>query len=542
LLIDKFSKDNVKGHVTVDLIKEGKVVDTFTNHNLVVNDSTKIIAKTLADPDGYKKAEYTHSGSTTTYRNQDGWYEFQLPYARCELLETSVSSADIYEPTTFDINYGVADKVIQLEESLRPVDAVVFARGVSASGDKVLLKNEAEIFVIDSDKGLIGLNHDVTPYTSIELRFYKTINRSVNIFPGSEEVKTSSLLKRSVLTNELGQIIPEKGNALSYGIDYKSGKLLFDSQVSGLTVKYQYTMANGVNFMGISDMPNHHTPGYPVVIPESQIYKTRLDQEYNNTRQPLLFPCTVEKGSIEEESFNGDVIAANSNSCNLQVKDSAILEVVSVKDYNSGITYEILDTPPLATPGTPGYPTDPSVWLVDNTSGQIKFNIAPDTGIRNVRVVYKLDNGITVNFVSDFQPGLPKPYEVSTLNTDPGSHKYPVETIVGDSTNQSYELKYNNLTTIEKVEEKGTGTEVNGCVVQNDQLYFSNGAPLDGVDYEVTYRYLKSSFEIYEVGLFNGKDQNDSMMFSIAGIGPITKDENTGMRVTWSITFEAFKN
>jgi hypothetical protein len=537
----KETKD-VRGHVKVDLLKEGEVVDTFSNHNLVVNDSTKIIARTLADPDGFQKAEYTYSGKTTTYRNQDGWYELKVPYSRCELLDVSINASDIHDPTSFGIDYGVADKIIQLEEMYRPVDSVVFARGVDALGDKILIEKDTEMFIVDSDRGLIGVKHDVTPYTSIELRFYKTVNRSVNIFPGSEEVKTSTTLVRSNIKNELGQIVPEKGNSLSYGIDYRTGTLLFDSQISNLTIKYQYTMSNGVNFMGISDMPIHHTPGYPVVIPKSQIYKTRLDQEYSNTRQPLLFPCTVEKGSVEEMSFNGDAISSNGNLINLDVKDSAVLEIVSVKDYKDGTVFDVLNEPPIGNPGDPTYPKEPSVWLNDNVTGEIKFNTHPSAGIRNVRVVYKLDNGITVNFVSDFAPGLPRPVEVSSLNTDPNSYKYPQDIITGDSSNQYYELKFNNLTAIDKVINKSSGDEVSGCIIQNDQLYFSSGAPLEGVDYEVTYRYLKSAFEIYEVGLFNGKEESESMMFSIAGIGPITKDENTGMRITWSITFESFKS
>ena len=57
----------------------------------------------------------------------------------------------------------------------------------------------------------------------------------------------------------------------------------------------------------------------------------------------------------------------------------------------------------------------------------------------------------------------------------------------------------------------------------------------------VDYTYYRERFSIYEVGLFNGSDEDDSEMFSIAGIGPITKDQFTGMRITWSITFETFK-
>ena len=63
----------------------------------------------------------------------------------------------------------------------------------------------------------------------------------------------------------------------------------------------------------------------------------------------------------------------------------------------------------------------------------------------------------------------------------------------------------------------------------------SNVVPGDNV--VVEYKYLEEKHEIYQVAMFDEKDPSKSKMFNISGIGPVTKDENTGMRITWSVTF-----
>jgi hypothetical protein len=62
-----------------------------------------------------------------------------------------------------------------------------------------------------------------------------------------------------------------------------------------------------------------------------------------------------------------------------------------------------------------------------------------------------------------------------------------------------------------------------------------NTAINTGDKLNITYQYLQDSHDIYQVGMFT--DQTDGDMFNISGIGPVTKDKNTGMRITWTVTF-----
>jgi hypothetical protein len=64
----------------------------------------------------------------------------------------------------------------------------------------------------------------------------------------------------------------------------------------------------------------------------------------------------------------------------------------------------------------------------------------------------------------------------------------------------------------------------------------------------VEYETSSKKIDIYTVGMFTHQDKNtqdptkpeydkSSKMFNLSGIGPVTKDENIGMRINWSVTY-----
>jgi hypothetical protein len=56
-----------------------------------------------------------------------------------------------------------------------------------------------------------------------------------------------------------------------------------------------------------------------------------------------------------------------------------------------------------------------------------------------------------------------------------------------------------------------------------------------GETISLSYKWYKDTHDIYQVAMFT--EQTLGKMFNISGIGPVTKDKNTGMRITWSVTF-----
>ena len=513
---------NAKGRVKIDIYdKNRNIIETIEKHNLVVNDSSKILAKALSNPSGFTEVNFTYQGNTTEYTNADGYYELQMPYHKCKLVKLNVLTTDIVSPSTLGVD-GVAESVIQLEEMYRPIDSIAFAKGINPVRSQVL-KKDIDIFVVDSTKGIIGFNFDVTEYDSIDLELYVVKNLSVEIVPGSEVVETAVRHYRSKTLNEKGQYIKDDSNEFVYGVDYKTGKIFFSSMMSNVRVRYKYKIANGINYMGISDKPQGHSLGRPVIISESQKFKKSLDAEYENSRQPLIFPCLVEYGSLCTEAFAGTAVVGNE----LKLDNIyPIYELVSVEDTRAEITYSISDNP------TPDIPR--TCWVKDYEKGIIAFSTPPTvTDEIILSVTYKLDDAVTVNFVADFAPGLPQPRKAIT------SEEF-VAVNSAMNPEQLYPLTNTGLIRIINVYEKDNPENTVDSSIEDDKLVL-NTEPVDGRTYVVEYEYNKKTFDIYEVGLFDGDDHSTSHMFSIAGIGPIVKAENIGMRITWSITFETFR-
>lgn len=513
---------NAKGRVKIDIYDENKnIIETIEKHNLVVNDSSKILAKALSNPSGFTDVHFTYVANTTEYTNADGYYELQMPYHKCKLVKLNILTTEIISPSTLGVE-GVAESVIQLEEMYRPIDSIAFAKGINPVRSQVL-KKDIDVFVVDSIRGIIGFSFDVTEYDSIDLELYVIENLSVEIVPGSEVVETAVRHYRSKTLNEKGQYILDDSNEFVYGIDYKTGKIFFSSRMSNVRVRYKYKIANGINYMGISDKPEGHPSGRPVTISESQKFKKGLDAEYENSRQPLIFPSLVEYGSLRKEAFAGTAVVDKK----LKLDNAyPIYELVSVEDTMAERTYIVSNTP------TPDVPY--SCWVADFEKGIIEFSSEPTrTDDIILSVAYKLDDAVTVNFVADFAPGLPQPRKATT------SEEF-VAVNSAMNPEQLYPLKNTGLIRIITVYDKDNPKNTVDASIVEDKLHLAT-EPVDGKTYVVEYEYYRRSFDIYEVGLFNGDDPETSHMFSIAGIGPIVKAENTGMRITWSITFETFR-
>lgn len=184
-------------------------------------------------------------------------------------------------------------------------------------------------------------------------------------------------------------------------------------------------------------------------------------------------------------------------------------------------------------------PNQGDVWISNPNTGHITFSQEPTGGPKvetpgQIQVEYMVNAGTIVKFVADFPKGVPAPSiesktEVktvvqgqSTLTLDyaiakeaTGAFKEPAITVV--SSGHSKELSSGEYS-----------ISLDGKIITPTTL-----AKDDVVT--VVYEYEKTTHDIYQVAMFD--DKTGGKMFNISGIGPVTKDKNTGMRVTWSVTF-----
>lgn len=171
------------------------------------------------------------------------------------------------------------------------------------------------------------------------------------------------------------------------------------------------------------------------------------------------------------------------------------------------------------------------VWLLNANQGVLQFSKAVEDVITQpgqLTIQYKVNSGTVVKFVADFPKGVPGPVKMPKKETfvSQGETTFMLQRAVAKDNNGDFEV----------ISVTRNGSDESYTVhADGTRIDVSNVVPGDNV--VVEYKYLEEKHEIYQVAMFDEKDPSKSKMFNISGIGPVTKDENTGMRITWSVTF-----
>lgn len=192
------------------------------------------------------------------------------------------------------------------------------------------------------------------------------------------------------------------------------------------------------------------------------------------------------------------------------------------------------------------------VWISDSATGQITFAetlTAQTTGAGipapweeegHLQVEYRINSGTTVRFVAEFPQGIPGPALVKTDFN--GTLPINGTTIVLPN-----EIAADKVTGILKAPKiylntSQTPLAASAYTIGSDKRTITLTSyvnPSATTPVRVEYEFWNDSADIYQVAMFDGADLDPNLtkMFNISGIGPITKDRNTGMRVTWAVTF-----
>lgn len=225
-----------------------------------------------------------------------------------------------------------------------------------------------------------------------------------------------------------------------------------------------------------------------------------------------------------------------------QLSQSPVVELVSVKhtsavDSSDVREYKVIDS------GLK--PQQGDVWISNSGTGHITFSLSP-VGIDPAKpapevhtpgqltVEYRVNSGTIIKFVADFPKGVPAPTLAdktdSTIIVSGQTSVSLSYAIAKDKTGMFIEPEV-------IVNSGGVATTLSSAEysISTDGKTITPNNLLTNDTVTVNYQYEKETHDIYQVAMFD--DKVGGKMFNISGIGPVTKDKNTGMRVTWSVTF-----
>ncbi|PVC75062.1 hypothetical protein C2I27_04020 [Priestia megaterium] len=296
------------------------------------------------------------------------------------------------------------------------------------------------------------------------------------------------------------------------------------------------------------ELPNIHDSGsgntgrtlYELVSVRNTTTSTTIDLQ--NVRVTANTLSRVEITFRDADVAMGDVVKVDyrlkldNRHLIYQLGQSPVVELVAVRhtDAATGVIrpYTILDS------GLK--PNQGDVWISNPNTGHISFSENPVGGPKvetpgQLQVEYKVNSGTVVKFVADFPKGVPAP----------AVEDAPVKNVSAVSGQTSVTLDYpiakDNaglfIEPVVKITKAGSTTTLTSGQYQIslDGKTITPNSLSAGDIVNIQYRYERSTHDIYQVAMFD--DKVGGKMFNISGIGPVTKDKNTGMRVTWSVTF-----
>lgn len=219
-----------------------------------------------------------------------------------------------------------------------------------------------------------------------------------------------------------------------------------------------------------------------------------------------------------------------------QLGQSPVVKLVSVRhidatDSTNIKEYNLVDSGLRVNQG--------DVWISNPNTGHITFSQNPVGGPKvetpgQIQVEYMVNAGTVVKFVADFPKGVPAPSlenVTKSVTAVSGQSSVTLDYAIAKDENGLF------IEPVVRVMSGGTQTVLTSAAyaISVDGRTITPNTLLAGDIVTVEHKYEKTTHDIYQVAMFD--DKVGGKMFNISGIGPVTKDKNTGMRVTWSVTF-----
>jgi hypothetical protein len=252
----------------------------------------------------------------------------------------------------------------------------------------------------------------------------------------------------------------------------------------------------------------------------------------------------VEVTFLEEQVSLGDIInivyrlKLDDRHLVYELGQSPVVELKSVK-HTDAATGKITEYNVLSSGLKPN---QGDVWISNPNTGHITFASGNPVGKDSANkppqvqtpgqltIEYKVNSGTVVKFVADFPKGVPAPSiedATKTVNIVSGQTSVALDYAIAKDSN--------GLFMAPTVQIGSTTLDSGQYQISLDGKTITPNSLSAGQVVSITHKYEKTTHDIYQVAMFD--DKSGGKMFNISGIGPVTKDKNTGMRVTWSVTF-----
>ncbi|WDI05138.1 hypothetical protein PUW25_25355 (plasmid) [Paenibacillus urinalis] len=572
---------NAKGRVKLEMYNDHEgVFFTKEKKNIAVHSLNNIIAQMMADPAGKTRAKQTDKGETALAPNAKGVYEFDLSIA-CE------------SEGTYTTDVGSANTSTDLV--IPDITRLLSVISVEADGQALVLNKDVSI----KDPDAATLKFAVAPKNTVTVKFRKVASEYAEVVAGSETITVggeaytladvpSEENKQYGIDYKLGKVYfaAAKTNVkadyqfkLFYSLGFmglggkpeghpenkpvefaESDKLRIkmDGEYAGARQLIQYP-----SLISMGDPEVEVFPTKPITFSEKVITVTGDGAATSFPLNPENKVLKILSAKLETDATDVTVTLEGSNVVFAEAPAEGVKVIVRFQDQldNSHLTFEMADAPIMELVSVKHQALDNTVkeykivdkglsigkgdvWIVNSGKGIIQFSLAPQ-GVdaldpsKKPPVVetpglltfeYRVNSGTTVQFVADFPKGVPGPMNVEKTETLNVSSAVTTYTLNKAATKDS-EGKFILAVTLNGVAQvEGTGYDVSA---DGKQITFKVSLQ-DTDSVNVVYQYSETTHVIYQVGMF--AEQEEGKMSNISGIGPVTKDASTGMRVTWSMT------
>lgn len=579
---------NPQGRVKLELYNEEGVFFTKEKKNLVVTSANEIVANMMSDPAKTSRYTEVNEGNSERTPNGEGHFNFPLSVQSHVLKTTTHDVLSTNENTDFNI-----DELRDIEEIL----------SIKVGEDELII--DQDVFLFDAETGT--LHFEEAPKELIEVKFLAVNDKQVAIIAGTERVTVNG--------EEWMRGLKPSNSDKVYAFNHKTGKLAFEQITSDIKVQYDCLKHYGLGFMGLGGKPEGHPDHRPVSFSNVDKALTRMSQEFENARMPIIYPAATEEGKAELEVLPTKPVATEQKEETITVvtkgfeeevekiyklddsgkrllkiisaekivsgsednevlvvgeditindaaaatveiqkeleKDDQVKVVFQMQQNNLHLNYQLAMTPVVelvsvvhedaVTNQVTAYEIQDrgmrigsgDVWMMNPNAGILQFSSNPSNGIPvhtpgQITIQYRVNAGKVVKFVADFPKGVPGPIKLDQTDTftSTGDTTFVLSHVVAKGTDSQFE--------VDKVTRNGKEETFN---VHADGTRIDIDNVVAGDIIVVTYKYLEDAHEVYQVAMFDEKDTANSKMFNISGIGPVRKDKDTGMRITWSVTF-----
>jgi hypothetical protein len=583
---------NAKGHVKLELYDEqGNVFFTKEKKNLVVLSANEIVGQVMSDPSKKVRANQTDKGSTELSPGADGTYAFNLS------LQPEADGVYTVDMGSSNTNKDVAltgvENITQLKKvTVNGLDLAleddVYVKDADAGilTFKTAPTNQLRVEYRKVNNPYVEIvpGTEVVKVNGVQWTHAKTPSDSAQTY--SIDYKTGKVFFASSKANvEVSYVFKVRYGLAFMGLggkpdghpDYKpvefsnldKMKVDMDNEFVGCRqlIQYPANISKGdpeVEVIPTQPMKKKEVTETLVAVGTTSTY-TLANTGGNPITDLIKVQDITDPANPVDVTSNVVILDANAGKIKFSpnpadghkylidynirdgidytqytMSQGPVLELVSVKhqDLTGKVTeYKVVNSGLVLGAG--------DVYLLNPMKGIVQFTTGipeganplnppptPDTpGLLTFE--YRVNSGTTVQYVADFPKGVPGPILTDNTESIPlttGQSSYGLQYAVAKDAATGNFL----ITSIKKGSTdlvKGTDYDLSADGTQVIlKIAVSTGETLN-----ISYKWYKETHDIYQVAMFT--DQVAGKMFNISGIGPVTKDKNTGMRITWSVTF-----